>query len=69
MNFNSLQRSPINDIFLKILQIPYDYISSLPCKGFRANFIDAINVWLDLGEDDLQAVKSVVDLLHNSSLM
>ncbi|KAJ5167656.1 geranylgeranyl diphosphate synthase [Penicillium canariense] len=43
------QQSP--EIETKVIQAPYDYISSLPSKGVRDQAIDALNVWLDDMED------------------
>ncbi|KAG7004607.1 hypothetical protein G7Y79_00024g055570 [Physcia stellaris] len=41
----------VEDLSSKVIQAPYEYISSLPSKGVREQAIDALNVWLDDLED------------------
>ncbi|KAJ5116916.1 Variediene synthase [Penicillium angulare] len=53
----------------KKLIAPYEYISSLPSKGIREAFIDALNVWLMLSDSTVQTIKSIAKKLHSSSLM
>ncbi|KAK6828816.1 hypothetical protein RU639_003672 [Aspergillus parasiticus] len=48
---------------------PADYIRSLPSKGVREAFVDAMNVWLVLPNDVVNRVKSIAEMLHNASLM
>jgi len=48
---------------------PVEYVSSLPSKGVRGTFIDALNLWADLPEETLDRIKAVVDQLHNASLL
>lgn len=48
---------------------PYQYIKSLPGKGVRDMLIDALNVWLQVPQYQLDIIKKVVELLHTSSLM
>lgn len=48
---------------------PFKYVKSLPAKGVRDVLIDALNVWLRASERSLDIIKTVVDLLHTSSLM
>jgi geranylgeranyl pyrophosphate synthase len=48
---------------------PYDYINSLPSKGVRDAFIDAIGIWIDVPEAATQLIKKAGNLLHNASLM
>ncbi|MCJ1461492.1 hypothetical protein MMC07_000089 [Pseudocyphellaria aurata] len=53
----------------EVILAPFEYLTSLPSKGIRNAAIDAINVWLKLSEEPLTLIKSVVSLLHSSSLM
>jgi hypothetical protein len=48
---------------------PYEYITSLPSKGIRNRAIEAFNVWFEVSEEKLTVIKSIIGLLHNSSLM
>ncbi|PIG79159.1 hypothetical protein AARAC_008537 [Aspergillus arachidicola] len=48
---------------------PADYIRSLPSRGVRKAFVDAMNVWLVLPNDVVNRVKSIAETLHNASLM
>ncbi|CAG8067365.1 unnamed protein product [Penicillium nalgiovense] len=40
------QKVPLNLVLKSHLLAPYKYISSLPSKGFREAFLNALNVWL-----------------------
>ncbi|PWY67090.1 geranylgeranyl pyrophosphate synthase [Aspergillus sclerotioniger CBS 115572] len=51
------------------LMSPAEYISSLPSKGVREAFIDALNVWLVLPYNHVNVLKSIAKTLHNASLM
>jgi geranylgeranyl diphosphate synthase type 3 len=48
---------------------PYTYMASSPGKGFRNQFIDAFNHWLQVPPAQLKAIVHVVELLHNASLL
>ncbi|KAI4086475.1 MAG: hypothetical protein LQ344_007507 [Seirophora lacunosa] len=52
-----------------IVKAPFDYIASLPQKGFRKQLIDACNVWFNLDDDTVGVIGRVVGTLHNASLM
>ncbi|KAK0702763.1 geranylgeranyl pyrophosphate synthase [Lasiosphaeris hirsuta] len=52
-----------------VVMAPTAYISSLPSKGVRTLLIEAVNTWLDVPADALSTISSVIDSLHNSSLM
>lgn len=41
----------------ELVKAPFDYISSLPAKGARDAFIDALTVWLPVPEDDVDRIK------------
>ncbi|KAH8777599.1 geranylgeranyl diphosphate synthase [Diaporthe sp. PMI_573] len=53
----------------KIVEAPYDYISSLPSKGVRDTFIDALGVWFEVPEEKLLMIKDAITILHNCSLI
>ncbi|KAK3331321.1 isoprenoid synthase domain-containing protein, partial [Apodospora peruviana] len=53
----------------KLVNAPFGYLASLPSKGVRGTLIDALNVWCDLPEATLSAIKKVIDKLHTASLM
>ena len=48
---------------------PYKYLAGQPGKGVRERLVEAFNIWLDLEPPDLEKVQSVIQLLHNASLM
>ncbi|KAJ6078825.1 hypothetical protein N7467_008578 [Penicillium canescens] len=48
---------------------PVHYIQSLPSKNMRSKVIDALNIWFRLPDDNLDTVKSVIDDIHNSTLI
>ncbi|OJJ87098.1 uncharacterized protein ASPGLDRAFT_23142 [Aspergillus glaucus CBS 516.65] len=52
-----------------IVDSPSHYIDSKPSKGIRERTIDAINLWLQVPEQDLAVIKNVCRLLHGASLM
>ncbi|EDV26041.1 uncharacterized protein TRIADDRAFT_24460, partial [Trichoplax adhaerens] len=48
---------------------PYQYIVQIPGKEIRVKLIQAFNNWLQIPEDKLAAISSVVQMLHNASLL
>ncbi|KAH6956089.1 geranylgeranyl diphosphate synthase [Fusarium avenaceum] len=54
---------------LLVAESPHGYILTLPSKGIRGTFIDALNIWFEAPEDKTDTIKEVIDMLHNSSLM
>ena len=53
----------------ELVMAPFDYISSLPAKGARDAFIDALTVWLPASQGDVDRIKETIRMLHNASLM
>ena len=53
----------------ELVMTPFDYISSLPAKGARDAFIDALTVWLPVSQGDVDRIKETIRMLHNASLM
>ncbi|KAI5376644.1 hypothetical protein J4E82_004590 [Alternaria postmessia] len=51
------------------VQAPFDYITSLPSKGVRDTFTDALNIWLNVPETVVSRIKSLGNRLHAASLM
>eukprot|EP00752_Nemacystus_decipiens_P006887 g6186.t1 len=48
---------------------PFHYINQVPGKDFRGRLIDAFQVWMDISADNIDAIKEVVGMLHNASLL
>ncbi|KAL9620401.1 MAG: hypothetical protein Q9160_005101 [Pyrenula sp. 1 TL-2023] len=48
---------------------PYRYVSSLPSKGVRDMLIDGINLWLGVSPKTSSIIRSVIKMIHNSSIM
>ncbi|CAM9538121.1 unnamed protein product, partial [Laminaria digitata] len=48
---------------------PFHYINQVPGKDFRGKLIDAFQVWLSIPADKIDAIKEVVGMLHNASLL
>ncbi|KAK8134625.1 hypothetical protein PG984_006637 [Apiospora sp. TS-2023a] len=69
----SSNTSPIPDMHALTRNHPVDapcrYISSLPSKGVRTTFIDALNQWFQVQTETLDVVKDVTKTLHNASLI
>ena len=53
----------------KALLEPYAYLLSNPGKEIRSCLIDAFNIWIGVGEEQLKSIKTVIDMLHNASLL
>jgi hypothetical protein len=54
---------------MKYVNAPFAYTSSLPSKGVRGTFIDALNLWAGLSEEAVTNIKGLIDQLHTASLM
>ncbi|KAF5006548.1 hypothetical protein FDECE_7074 [Fusarium decemcellulare] len=54
---------------LKVAESPHDYMLTLPSKGIRGAFIDALNVWFEASEENTATIKDVISMLHDSSLI
>ncbi|ETN08553.1 hypothetical protein F442_09311 [Phytophthora nicotianae P10297] len=52
----------------KLLE-PYAYISELPGKNVRGRMISAFQSWLRAPADAVESIQSIVDELHNASLL
>ncbi|RAH71548.1 FPP/GGPP synthase family protein [Aspergillus aculeatinus CBS 121060] len=48
---------------------PFQYLSSLPTKGVRHTIIEALRTWIDIPDDFLPDLLSIVGDIHNISLM
>jgi ophiobolin F synthase len=51
------------------LEAPSKYVSSMPSKGVRSTLIEALNTWLHVPSERLKAIMSVINTLHNASLI
>ena len=52
-----------------VISAPFEYINSLPSKGARDTFIDALAVWTPTTICNINHVKETIKSLHNISLM
>ncbi|KAK8084202.1 hypothetical protein PG997_005473 [Apiospora hydei] len=48
---------------------PCRYISSLPSKGIRSSFIEALNQWFMIKSESLDVIKDIIKMLHDVSLI
>lgn len=48
---------------------PYEYLLQVPGKDVRGKLIDSFNKWLQISEPELNQIKTIVSMLHNSSLL
>ncbi|KAK0535042.1 hypothetical protein OC835_002444 [Tilletia horrida] len=48
---------------------PYDYLNAHPGKEVRTRLIEAFNVWLKVPAHKLEAISTVVSMLHTASLL
>ncbi|KAK5655708.1 hypothetical protein OQA88_5641 [Cercophora sp. LCS_1] len=61
---NSAEPLPI-----QVIDGPSRYIASLPGKGIRSKVISALNLWYEVPPASAAIIKSIINLLHNASLM
>ncbi|KAM7200688.1 Geranylgeranyl diphosphate synthase sdnC [Naviculisporaceae sp. PSN 640] len=52
-----------------IVSAPAQYVASTPGKKIRDKAASALNIWLQVPLDDLNQIRSVIDMLHNASLI
>ncbi|KAK6515722.1 hypothetical protein TWF281_004313 [Arthrobotrys megalospora] len=53
----------------QILLEPYNYLTSMPSKGVREAFVDALDLWFQVPRDLLNEIKSIGTILHTASIM
>ncbi|KAL6064396.1 Geranylgeranyl pyrophosphate synthase [Balamuthia mandrillaris] len=53
----------------EILMEPFQYLLQVPGKDIRSKLINAFNLWLQIPEPSLEQIKTIVSMLHNSSLL
>lgn len=51
------------------LEAPSKYVSNMPSKGVRSALIEALNAWLHVPSERLESIMSVINTLHNASLI
>lgn len=51
------------------LLAPYQYMLKLPGKQLRSQLAKAFNFWLQVDMEVLESIMTVVEMLHNASLM
>lgn len=54
---------------VQLVKAPFECTCSLPSKGVRAQFIDALNIWAGLRGLTVAQNKDLIDELHTASLM
>ncbi|KAK7756059.1 hypothetical protein SLS62_002002 [Diatrype stigma] len=52
-----------------VIRAPARYVESLPGKKIRDKAANALNIWLQVNQDDLNQIRQVINLLHNASLI
>ncbi|XP_022919597.1 terpene synthase isoform X2 [Onthophagus taurus] len=52
----------------KLLQ-PFKYILQVPGKNIRSKLARAFNYWLKIDEEKLNEIDSIIEMLHNASLL
>ncbi|DBA00273.1 TPA: hypothetical protein N0F65_007917 [Lagenidium giganteum] len=57
------------DINEHLLLEPYTYVKELPGKNVRGRLVDAFQEWLKAPQDAVMSIKTIVDELHNASLL
>jgi ophiobolin F synthase len=65
----SKDRSVIPLLDDRHVRAPFEFITSLPSKGIRDSFTDALNFWLAVPETTVSRIKSLGGRLHSASLM
>ncbi|KAK2730578.1 polyprenyl synthetase [Colletotrichum kahawae] len=53
----------------KVITGPFDYLFAHPGKDFRAQLIQAFNIFLDVPQSSLDVITNVVGMLHTASLL
>ncbi|KAF3173025.1 hypothetical protein TWF788_009290 [Orbilia oligospora] len=53
----------------KLLLEPYEYLISMPSKGVREAFVDALNLWFSIPEPHLTKIKDIGKKLHTASIL
>ncbi|KAF3919199.1 Dimethylallyltranstransferase [Arthrobotrys entomopaga] len=53
----------------ELLLAPYDYLTSIPSKGVRETFVDALDLFYTLPAETLTQIKSIGRILHTASIM
>lgn len=59
----------MNDSIAEKVREPYEYTRKLPGKSLRSKLIETFNEWICADEQDRILISSVIETLHNASLM
>jgi geranylgeranyl diphosphate synthase type 3 len=65
----SVETEWADDVVESILLEPFTYIERMPGKNVRSMLIDAFNEWLQVPTEKTEAIKKVIGMLHNASLI
>ncbi|KUL83818.1 hypothetical protein ZTR_06621 [Talaromyces verruculosus] len=52
-----------------VIRGPVRYVESMPGKKIRDRAANALNIWLQVNEEDLEQIRQVINRLHNASLI
>ncbi|ELQ39348.1 geranylgeranyl pyrophosphate synthetase [Pyricularia oryzae] len=63
------KQPPVHSRAEEVIQAPIRYIQSMPSKGFRSALVDCYSRWLDVPAREMESIKSVINCLHDSSLI
>ncbi|KAK6525835.1 hypothetical protein TWF281_010878 [Arthrobotrys megalospora] len=66
---NRRDRNESGKLDTRHLLAPYIYLTSMPSKGVREAFVDALNLWFDIPEKLLSEIKQIGQILHTASIM
>lgn len=64
-----VSRYPLRAASTEALDAPLLYLAGMPSKGVRGVLIEALNTWLSVPPAAVQTITSVVNSLHNASLI
>ncbi|KAF3083605.1 hypothetical protein TWF102_000627 [Orbilia oligospora] len=66
---NETAKSSNEVLDTKLLLEPYEYLISMPSKGVREAFVDALNLWFSIPEPHLTKIKDIGKKLHTASIL
>ncbi|KAF2866567.1 isoprenoid synthase domain-containing protein [Massariosphaeria phaeospora] len=61
--------TPLPRLGEELVLEPYRYVSCLPSKGVRDMAVDSINLWLCVSPQFTETIRSIIKVIHNSSIM
>ncbi|KAI9268747.1 geranylgeranyl pyrophosphate synthase [Sporodiniella umbellata] len=64
-NITESNKKSQDDILLE----PFEYLCANPGKDIRSKLIQAFDLWLNVPQKELKAIKQVIGMLHSASLL